>query len=338
MKKLIFSFVIALMTVFSVNAQTAIETPKFFDNFYVGIQGGATTPLDFNKTFPVNGVAGLTIGKELTPVFGVNVEGNAWFYDNHFVRSSHTFVTATNVSMNGTINFMNLYNGYKGAPRTFEMKTNTGLGWLHYWNCGPANALTAKTAIDFDFNVGKTKAHTFKLSPGVYWNLSETGKIQFNKQYAQFAVMVGYTYHFKTSNGTHSFKLYDVGKMNDEINKLQADLARKPKEVVKEVKVPVAKVIPVEKTYVIQFAQSSSLLTSENMEVLNRIPEGTRVNVVGTASVEGSKDRNYDLSVERANVVTNYLKDRRVEVVSSKGIGSSNGPTSNRLVIVTVAR
>ena len=81
--------------------------------------------------------------------------------------------------------------------------------------------------------------------------------------------MVGYTYHFKTSNGTHSFKLYDVGKMNDEINKLQADLARKPKEVVKEVKVPVAKVIPVEKTYVIQFAQSSSLLTSENMEVLN---------------------------------------------------------------------
>lgn len=338
MKKIIFIFVIALMTVFSVNAQTAIETPKFFDNMYVGVQGGATTPLDFQNVFPVNGVAGITLGKELTPVFGVEVEGNAWFNDNHFVRSSHTFVKATNVSVNGTMNLMNLFAKYKGEPRRFEMKTNAGLGWLHYWNCGGSNAMTAKTALDFDFNLGKNRAHTLTLSPGVYWNLSETGNIKFNKNLAQFAVMAGYTYHFKTSNGTHSFRLYDIGEMNDEINKLRADLAKKPTEVIKEVKVPVHDVNVVEKTYVVQFAQNSSLLTGENMDVLNNIPVGTNVTVVGTASVEGSKAHNDILSEDRANAVTSYLTDRGVNVVSSNGIGSSNGPTSNRLVIVTVTK
>lgn len=338
MRKIIFSFVIIMMTVLSVNAQTAIETPKFFDNMYFGIHGGATTPLDCRDVFPVNGVAGITLGKNLTPVFGVEFEGNAWFNDNHFVRSSHTFVKATNVSMDGTVNLTNLFGKYKGVPRKVELKTNTGLGWLHYWNCGKANALTAKTALDLDVNVGKTKAHTFTLSPGVYWNLSETGKIQFNKQYAQLGVMLGYTYRFKTSNGTHNFKLYDVGAMNEEINQLQSDLARKPKEVVKEVKVTEQRMVPVEKTYVIQFAKNSSLLTGENMEILNRIPVGSKVTIVGTASVEGSKSHNDELSEERANVVTTYLRDRNVEVVSSKGIGSSNGPTSNRLVIVTLIR
>ena len=33
----------------SVNAQIARETQKTFDNVYVGVQGGAFTPLDFNS-------------------------------------------------------------------------------------------------------------------------------------------------------------------------------------------------------------------------------------------------------------------------------------------------
>ena len=338
MKKIIFSFVIALMTIFSVNAQTAIETPKLFDNVYMGVQGGAFTPMDFNSVFPVNAAAGLKLGKQFTPVWGAEVEGNVFFNENNFYEWTKTFVKGTNVGVNGTVNLSNLLAGYKGSPRVFEVKTNTGLGWMHAWNAGKYNVLTAKTALDFDFNLGKNKAHTFSVSPGVFWMLNPIHKIQFNKQFAQLGVMAGYTYHFKTSNGTHAFKLYDVGAMNDEINNLRAELAKKPTEVVKKVTVIKKDVSVVENTYVVQFAKNSSLLTAENMRILDAIPEDVRVEVVGTASVEGSKEYNDKLSEARANAVTTYLKDRKVNVVSSRGIGSSNGPTSNRLVIVTIAK
>ena len=51
-------------------AQTAYEKAKFLDNTYVGVEVGATSPLDFNSMFPVNAVAGVKVGKDVTPVLG----------------------------------------------------------------------------------------------------------------------------------------------------------------------------------------------------------------------------------------------------------------------------
>ena len=144
---------IAFTMIFSANAQIATENAKLFDNTYVGVEFGATTPLNFNSVFPVNTVAGIKFGKELTPVFGLEVEGLATFGDNvyrygvnnsmlvpidgamnvHKKGSVNTFVKATNVGLNGVINVSNLLFGYQGAPRVFEIKTNTGIGWLHYF-------------------------------------------------------------------------------------------------------------------------------------------------------------------------------------------------------------
>ena len=340
MKKFIFSMVMFMMTVFSMNAQVAYEAPKLFDNVYVGVQGGVTTPLDFNSVFPLNSVAGLKVGKQLTPVFGVEAEGNVFFNDNNFIRWTNTFVKGTNVGLNGTVNLTNLFAGYNGAPRTFEVKTNTGLGWVHYWNAGNLNGITGKTALDFDFNLGKTKAHTISVTPGVFWNLMPTRyhDFKFDKRAAQLGVMVGYTYHFKTSNGTHVFKLYDVGGMERTIADLNAELAKKPGEVVKEVRVVSKDVETVNETYVVQFAQNSSLLTGEFMDVLNKIPTNVKVDVVGSASVEGTAAYNKKLSEDRANAVASYLRDRGVTVCNVSGVGATNGPTSNRLVVVTVVK
>lgn len=357
MKKIIFSFVIAMMTVFSVNAQTAIETPKFFDNVYIGIEGGVSTPLTFDDLFPVNPMATLRVGKQFTPVWGAEVEGTAWFgshascvfgdrvnynYNADGDKYYNTF-RGMYVGVNGTMNLTNLFKGYTGTPRAFEVSAVAGTGWIHgfipNFSDRYNNWLGAKTGLDFNFNFGKSKASTISVRPAVLWNLSEPGNsvgtLAFNRKGAELYLGLGYVYHFKTSNGTRQFKLYDVGAMNDEINRLRADLAKKPTEVIKEVQVPVRSVVSVEKTYVIQFAKNSSLLTDENMRILDRIPEGTEVSVVGSASIEGSKAHNDELSEARAQAVTAYLKDRKVNVVSSEGIGSSNGPTSNRLVLVT---
>ena len=340
MKKFIISFVIMMMAVFSVNAQTAIETPKLFDNVYVGVQGGVFTPMDFNSVFPLNAAAGLKVGKQLTPVSGVEAEGLVFFNENNLLRWTNTFVKATNVGLNGTVNLSNLFNGYTGTPRTFEVKTNVGLGWIHYWNAGDYNGISGKTALDFDFNLGKNKAHTVSVTPGVFWNLMPTRyhDFKFDKRRAQLGVMVGYTYHFKTSNGTHAFKLYDVGEMNRTIADLNARLAQKPTEVVREVRVVENNVETVNETYVVQFAQNSALLTGEFMDVLNNIPTNVKVNVVGSASVEGTADYNQKLSMDRANAVAAYLRDRGVTVCDVTGVGASNGPTSNRLVVVSVVK
>lgn len=363
-------------TMLSVNAQVATENAKLFDNTYVGVEVGATTPFNFNSVFPVNTVAGLKFGKELTPVFALEAEGFTVFGDNayrygfngsiptdgafnvHKNGSVNTFVKATNVGLNGVINWTNLLFGYKGTPRVFEVKTNTGFGWLHYFGdytpafpvggyvvAGKQNVLTAKTAVDLAFNLGNKKAHTITVSPGIYWGLNEVGNIKFNKNYAQFGVMVGYTYHFKTSNGTHAFKTYDVGAMISEIDRLNSELAKKPTEVevikyvdrtVNNYNAPVTNAVATSSidTYVF-FAFDSAELDDRAKAELDKLGQNGIYDIVAFASNEGNLEYNKALSQRRADAVKKYLEDRGCRINSAEGKGVVFGPTTGRVAIVT---
>ena len=313
-------------------AQTAYEKSKILDNTSISVVGGATTPLDFNSVFPVNGVAGIKLQKDLTPVFGLNVEGLASFGDNHY-GDAFTVVKSINTGLNGVINLSNLLCGYNGTPRKFEVSTETGIGWLHSWT-GHSNYLTSKTGAILSFNLGKEKAHSVIINPAVYWNLSKTGKIQFNKNHAQLGLLVGYVYHFKTSNGTHSFKAYNIGAMNDEINNLKAELAKKPTEIVKEV-VKTKVVTNTIGNTVVFFAQNSSELTGTAMAELSKIPSGSKVSIIGSASPEGSSKYNQKLSEKRAEVVSKFLTENGVIVENYTGIGATD-TTSGRVATITI--
>ena len=340
MRKFIFSLLMAFMTIISVNAQTAVQTSKVFDNTYVGVTAGATTPLDFNSVFPVNTVVGLKIGKEVTPVLGFEVEGLATFNDNHF-GDFKTWVKTTNVGLAGTINLSNLFAGYNGKPRPIEFKTNTGLGWLHTYG-DINNALTAKTTLDAVWNIGNKRALSVVVSPGVYWNLTNFDgtihDIKFNKNHAQFALMASVVWHFKTSNGTRYFKTYDVGALIAENNRLAAELAKKPTEVVREVvktvEIPVTNAVAtatnVANPYVVSFAQGSYALTDGAKTVLDGIAAGSTVVIDATASPEGTEAFNLELSKNRANAVAEYLKTRGVNVESANGLGVT-GDDSQRV-------
>lgn len=368
--------IIAFMMIFSANAQIATENAKLFDNTYVGVEVGATTPLNFNSVFPVNPTAGIKFGKELTPVFGLEAEGFAVFGDNvyrygrngsipttgafniHKNGSVNTFVKATNVGINGVINWTNLLFGYQGTPRFFELKTNTGLGWLHYFGdytpafplggytvAGKQNVFTAKTAVDLAFNLGNKKAHTITVSPGIYWGLNEVGNIKFNKNYAQFGIMVGYTYHFKTSNGTHAFKTYDVGAMIGEIDRLNSELAKKPTEVTKYVdrvvnnyNGPVTNnVANVTDVYVF-FAFDNAELDNRAKAELDKLGQNGVYDIVAFASNEGGTEYNIDLSQRRANAVKAYLENRGCKINSAIGKGVAFGLTTGRVAVVTATR
>ena len=333
MRKFILMVVLMFTTMISANAQIATENSKLFDNTYVGVEVGATTPLDFNSVFPLNTVAGLKFGKEFTPVVGVEAEGQVFFNDNNVVRWTNTFVKGTNVGLNGVINWTNLVAGYNGTPRFFEIKSNTGLGWLHRLNNNGDNALTAKTALDLAFNFGKTKAHTFTVTPGVWWVLGDNGApIQFDKRRAQLGVFASYTYHFKTSNGTRHFKTYDVGAMLHEIDYLNEQLAKKPTEV--EVIKYVDRVANVTDTYVF-FAYDNADLDDRAKAELDKLGQNGVYDIVAFASNEGSTEYNIALSQRRADAVKAYLEGRGCRVNSAEGKGVAFGITTGRVAVIT---
>lgn len=348
MKKFLFTMVLLFSTLMSISAQTAIETQKtIVDNTYIGITAGAYTPLQLTEVFPLNATVSVRVGKEFNPVVGMELEGTAAFgsHTAHAQRySMHNAVRATNVGLNGVINLTNAILGYD-KPRNFELKTITGFGWGHGFvnqSYGKdINSLTAKTGIEANFRVND--GLSFILQPNIIWALTNTGHtgVKFNSNHAQLGVLAGLVYHFKTSNGTHNFKVYDVGALNDEINKLREqnnELRNQPAKLV-EISKEVIKEVPVETLVnvgdvVITFAQGKSELSESARYALNNITAKT-VKIVATASPEGTKEFNQKISEERAQVVKEYLESHGVTVASAQGLGVQ-GNESNRIAIVSI--
>lgn len=340
-------FALLISAVVGVNAQTAYEAAKVFDNVSVGVTGGISSPLNFNSVTPFNTNFGIRLQKDFTPVVGVQAEGLAFVNGNHFANDVNTWVKATNVGVNGVLNLSNLIGGYKGSPRVFEVSTVTGIGWLYKWDTS-SNYLSSKTGVDLAFNLGNEKQHSIVLTPAVYWNLSSGNGVEFNRNHAQLAVNVAYVYHFKTSNGTHHFKTYDIGAKNDEINKLKEKLVsegKKNQSLIEEntklnsqLAALNSKGDTLNMKWVVEFEQGKSELSSKAKEELKNVIDAKKlVCVVAKASPEGSKDTNKKLSDERAAVVTKYLTDNGVTVKKSEGVGAES-KYSNRVVLITLSK
>ncbi|MBF1417815.1 OmpA family protein [Prevotella histicola] len=379
MKKLVLMLAAASMAA-SVSAQTVAES-KTFDNIYVGINGGVATKTTGHKWLSdLDPNAGLRIGRYFTPVFGLAIEGNAYFSNKPW-GSTGTVVRATNASLLGTVNLSNWFGGYKGEPRTFEVSALYGLGWMHIFTNNKAfeaatsenrNRMTSKAALDFAFNFGSAKQFQFYVEPSInfaflgqshshnvvatpagltypeynvnygYKATSQAGQPAYNINNSFVQLNAGLVYKFANSNGTHNFTIVtprdqaEIDALNAQINELRN---RKPevitKEVVKEVPSVKIKELSVSDLVFVTFAQGKSNLTREAKAALNNVKEGSHVQVVGTASPEGSKEINDRLSQARADVVANYLKSRGVNIDEATGKGVQ-GVTSNRLAVVYV--
>ena len=375
MKKLVLMLAAASMAA-SVSAQTVAES-KTFDNIYVGINGGVATKTTGHKWLSdLDPNAGIRVGRYFTPVFGLAVEGNAYFSNKPW-GSTGTVVRATNASLLGTVNLSNWFGGYKGEPRTFEVSALYGLGWMHVFTNDKAvkaatenqrNRMTSKAALDFAFNFGSAKQFQFYVEPSInfaflgkshsknvngtaitdnvyaygYKATAQDGQPAYNINNSFVQLNAGFIYKFKNSNGTHNFTIVtprdqaEIDALNAQINELRN---RKPqvitKEVVKEVPSVQVKELSVSDLVFVTFAQGKSILTNDAKKALNNVKEGVHVQIVGTASPEGSKELNDRLSQARADVVANYLKGRGVIVDEATGKGVQ-GTTSNRLAVVYV--
>ena len=346
MKKFILTILLALTAVFSVNAQTQSNyagSSKFTDNVSVGVVGGVETNLN-QWNWPHGAVAGIVINKEITPVFGVTLEGttginNITNWNNGYRTSCSNAFDTWSVMLAGRVNLTNAIWKYNGKPRKFEVEANAGPGYgflLHE----KYNALLAKAGLNLNYNV--TDAWTIALRPAVVYDLSGTGS--FNTERAIGQVTAGIVYHFKTSNGTRSFnkaKLYDqaeVDMLNGKINTLQKSLndANATIEVMHDSLTKTNTLIETNEVTKmvypkVQFKKGTTKIESTSMANIYDIADSLKdvdgtIKVTGYASTEGSTKYNKELSLKRAVAVKNALIKAGVDASKIKTIGA--GPVN----------
>ena len=243
MKKFFMLLAVVMLTVTAQAQNTAVTANKFSDNWYLGINGGITSTPTYNgdKATKFKGLApnvGIRLGKNLTTVFGLALEGNAYFKANEkSSMSSKTFINVTTLNLLGTFNLSNLFGGYQGEPRTFELIALGGFGWGHqFGEPYKGNNINSKLALDFAFNLGEDKAWQIYVEPAIIYGLegylnshSTNNGFKFNFNNTLLQANLGLVYKFGNSNGTHNYAIEplrnvnEINMLNAKINELRAD-------------------------------------------------------------------------------------------------------------------
>ena len=341
----------------SVFAQgTAVVPNKTGDNIYFGANFGVSTPLKGYKALGnLTPELGIRFGKNFSTVFGLAIDADLHFasspknynlYGKEYKLDTKTFVDNTNISLIGTANLSNLFGGYKGDPRSFELIGLGGFGWGHRFGNSELESFTSKIGLDFALNLGADKAIQVFAEPSITWDLLGSTEVlnalDYHNDRAHFSFKLGLNYKFMNSNGKHNFSIEQLrdqseidglnAKINDlrstisaneartnraltekdaEINRLKRELEEcqnKPATVVEQVVKQTANLQPT-----VVFGQGKSVVEKSQEANISLIanymkkhPEA-KVKISGYASPEGNPELNQRLSEARANAVKDVL-------------------------------
>lgn len=356
MKKILM-IVAAVAVSASVFAQgTAVVPNKTGDNIYFGANFGVSTPLKGYKALGnLTPELGIRFGKNFSTVFGLAIDADMHFasspknynlYGKEYKLDTKTFVDNTNISLIGTANLSNLFGGYKGDPRSFELIGLGGFGWGHRFGNSELESFTSKIGLDFALNLGADKAIQVFAEPSITWDLLGSTEVlnalDYHNDRAHFSFKLGLNYKFMNSNGKHNFSIEQLrdqseidglnAKINDlrstisaneartnraltekdaEINRLKRELEEcqnRPTTVVEQVVKQTANLQPT-----VVFGQGKSAVEKSQEANISLIanymkkhPEA-KVKISGYASPEGNPELNQRLSEARANAVRDVL-------------------------------
>lgn len=237
MRKLILLLTI-LLSAISAEAQQYVEKPRFFDNWSIGLAGGAYHPMfyDLKYLLDCSGYAGsVELRKHVTPVLSVGVEANGYYRMDRKERKDPRTVIGTMVH----VNLMNLFGGYKGRPRIFEIEAGVMPAWGHLYR-GSAytffpdeNYFAAKFGVDFNFNLGKSRAWAISLKPAAICDVTSRppspGGITYHynvidRKKTDLQVFLGFSYKFRNHGRRRHFNYAAPGADNDELQRLNESI------------------------------------------------------------------------------------------------------------------
>ena len=375
MKKVtILAAALAVMSL-SANAQKAYEGSRFFDNWYVGVKGGVTTPTTHSAFWPnMRAETGIELGKQITPVFGVSFEGLTGINTS----MSKTAFDDLNLGLLGKINLNNLFGGYNGQPRLFEVEGIAGFGWGHdFMNSGVGNDrsyMVSRFGASLNFNLGEKKAWAVNVRPAIVYRMDGERAQVLNVNKSKIEILAGVTYRFASSNGKHYMTIQkpynqaEVNSLNEAINVLRAENALKDDALIaKEAEnVRLAKELNdlknapkqvetiIQNNYskslesVVTFRQGKTSISADQVPNVERIatymknnPKSTVV-IKGYASPEGSAEVNARVAQQRADAVKNMLISKYKISASritaeGQGVGDMfSEPDWNRVSIATL--
>ena len=374
MKKIFLSVMLAGAAV-AANAQSvsSISNSKFFDNWQVGVNVGGYTPTTrhpFFKSTRLN--FGVEVGKQISPSFRLSADGVAYINNNVAGYRNPLVIEHTNVAMLGNFNLSNIFAGYKGAPRTFEVEAFAGPGWLHSYNPGrnDSNAMTVKFGANFLLNLGASKAWAIKLSPSILYGLTPADQQahSLNNNNSITQASLGIVYRFKGSNGAHHITAAQASApvVEDNSGALRGELSEKDRELrdarnrihelegelaeARNRKPEVETVVETKRTLesVVTFAQGKTIIAPSQQPNVARIATylkkypNSKVVIKGFASPEGSIEVNERIAKARAEAVKAVLvKQYKINadriVAEGEGIGHMfSEPDWNRVSIATI--
>ena len=359
MKKL---FLIAAMAVSALSA-SAIEGYKasnVTDNMYISLQGGVYEPLMGQDILgDARPVIRLSVNKYFNTVMGVSVYGEAFINNNNNRNSltttnygpgQKTVVDFAHFGANALVNLSNLFCGYNGQPRFFEVVAEAGLGAGHMYGVKKANYSTTDFALNFNFNLNNkwqinvrpavefqhdyatynnnfyylnSKQALATLTAGVSYNLGDVFTAIVPRDQAEID---GLNAKINGLRGELDGKNAALKAAQDQINDLKAKLAA---EMNKPAPVVEAKDNSILQPSVI-FRQGKSVIDPAQFAQVEMVAKymknhpDAKILVEGYASPEGKADLNQKLSEARAEAVkTALVKKYKIAAdrISTKGCG-----------------
>ena len=233
-----------------------LNNTKFSDNWYFGVNGGglfawgnAATKADFLDRFGATG--GLQLGKKVSTAGEVRLQALYGYNKGYYIplKKSYGF-NEISLSLDWLPNFTNIFYGYK-EDRRCTFSGVLGIGGSDIWGRPYTNRseypllthkyfLFAKVGLRLDYALKNDKYHlnaelTNSFYPSTFDGAAHLNTPKRTAMAGHANLMVGFTYHFKNSDGSRNFtysKGLDQSKydnINDEINRLKTQIEEKKK-------------------------------------------------------------------------------------------------------------
>lgn len=339
MRKCILLAAFAVAMTSNVNAQDGLVGNKLGDNIYVSVNAGGTSfpgRRDFFKN--LRPTFGLELGKQFSPYIGASLSAMT----KYNTSDSRNFVDQFDLSALAKFNLTNIFLGYNGVPRVFELEIYGGPGFARaFWpdfQRADENAFYGRTGLSFNFNLGEERKWTFSLKPGFAFSGKDVSGLRSWVKNSNAELLASLTYHFMNSNGERYITFdkrasqSEIDRLNQEINQLRGqfnekdqlladqrnqidDLKKKLSDCENQPK-PQATTIVNNKTSlesVVNFRVGSASVSTDQIPNVERIANYLKKNndatvvIKGYASPEGNKELNERLSLKRAEAVKNML-------------------------------